>query len=442
MRQHVLGGICLSIGLLAASPSAARTDAVLRWNENAGRAATAACLNPDGNALAEARMYAMVQIAVHDAVNAIRRQSRSYAYDVQAPGGTSSSAAVAAAARDVLVAVIGGQLQESAECIQRGLATVEADYAAALGELPDNTPKARGIAVGQAAARAILALRANDGSDTPLVDPGYPQGMLPGEYKFSPGIPFAFAPRWGEVTPFVLSSSSQFRAGPPFPVASGDYADDFNEVKSLGGDGVTTPSARTAEQTEIALFWVESSPLAWNRIARQISARANLDLNANARLFGLLNMALADGYIGSWEGKYHYNFWRPVTAIQEADTDGNPNTSADPNWTPLHFTYPMPDHDSAHSVEGGAAAEVLKRFFGTDRIRFRNCSMTLPAGQTCTDARPKLRSFRSFTEAANENGLSRILVGIHFRRAVEEGIEHGRNIGRRAVERFMRPVDD
>jgi len=440
MRQHVLGCVCLSIVVLAASPSAARTDAVLRWNENAGRAATAACLNPDGNALAEARMYAMVQIAVHDAVNAIRRQSRPYAYDVPAPGGTSSSAAVAAAARDVLVAVIG-QLQEPGECVPRGLATVEADYAAALAELPDNQPKARGIAIGQAAARAILALRANDGSDTLLADLGYPQGSAPGEFKFVPGIPFAFAPRWGEVTPFVLSDSAQFRAGPPLPIGSGDYADDFNEVNSLGGDGVNTPSARTAEQTQIALFWVESSPLAWNRIARGISARANLDLNDNARLFGLLNMALADGYIGSWEGKYHYNFWRPVTAIHEADTDGNPQTSADPGWTPLHFTYPMPDHDSAHSVEGGAAAEVLKRVFGTDRIRFRNCSMTLPAGQTCTDARPKLRSFRSFTEAANENGLSRILVGIHFRRAVEEGIEHGRNIGRWAVERFMRPLD-
>ena len=441
MRLHVLGGICLSVVVLTASPSAARTDAVLRWNENAGRAAKAACLNPDGNALAEARMYAMVQIAVHDAVNAIHRRSRPYAYDVLAPGGTSSSAAVAAAARDVLVAVIG-QLQEPGVCVPRGLATVEADYAAALDEIPDNQPKARGIAVGQAAARAILALRANDGSDTLLVDPAYPQGSMPGEFKFVPGIPFAFAPRWGEVMPFVLSASSQFRSGPPFPVDSSDYADDFNEVKSLGGDGVTTPSARTPEQTEIALFWVESSPLAWNRIARGIAARANLDLNDNARLFGLLNMALADGYIASWEGKYHYNFWRPVTAIQEADTDGNPNTSADPGWTPLHFTYPMPDHDSAHSVEGGAAAEVLKRVFGTDRIRFRNCSMTLPAGQTCDDARPKLRSFRSLTEAANENGLSRILVGIHFRRAVEEGIEHGRNIGRRAVELFMRPVDD
>ena len=441
MRQHVMGGVCLAIGLLTASPSAAGTDAVLRWNENAGKAAAAACLTPEGNALAESRMYAMVHIAVHDALNAIDRRSRRYAYDVQAKGGTSSSAAIAAAARDVLAAVIG-QLQESGECIQRGLATVEADYAAALGELPDNQPKARGIAVGQAAASAILAMRANDGSDTTLADTTYQEGTAPGDYRFTPGTPFAFAPRWGEVTPFVLRESSQFRAGPPFPIESSAYAEDFNEVKSLGADGITTPTTRSAEQTEIGLFWIESSPLAWNRIARQISARSNLDLHENARLFGLLNMAMADGYIGSWEGKYHYKFWRPITAIREGDSDGNPDTSGDPTWTPLGFTYPMPDHDSAHSVEGGAAAEVLKRFFGTDRVRFRNCSMTLPAGKKCTDAAPTLRSFRSFTEAANENGLSRILIGIHFRRAVEEGIEHGRNIGRRAVGLFLRPVDD
>jgi hypothetical protein len=194
--------------------------------------------------------------------------------------------------------------------------------------------------------------------------------------------------------------------------------------------------------TEIGLFWIESSPLAWNRLARSISEQRNLGLNANARLFGLLNIALADGYIGSWESKYHHNFWRPVSAIHLADIDGNPDTAGDPNWTPLQLTYPMPDHDSAHSVEGGVGAEVLKQFFGTDRISFRACSLTLPAGSTCADPSPRLRSFVSFSQAANENALSRILIGIHFRRAVEEGVEHGRKIGRRAVQQYFRPVHD
>ena len=167
----------------------------------------------------------------------------------------------------------------------------------------------------------------------------------------------------GRRHPFVLNDSSQFRPGPPYAVTSKKYTADFNEVKALGGDDITTPSARTAEQTEIALFWVESSPLQWNRIARTVSGSEGLDMWENARLFGLLNMALADGYIGSFETKSHYNYWRPVTAIQTADTDGNPSTSADPTWTPLVATPPIPDYDSAHSVEGrsrGCPQAVLR----------------------------------------------------------------------------------
>ena len=441
MKLNVVGGICLCICLLVAWPSSASTDAVLWWNESAGRAAIAACLAPTGNALAESRMYAMVHVAMHDALNAIDRQSRPYAFEAQVTGRTSRNAALASAARDVLVSVLG-QLQESAQCIQDGIASVEADYAAALAVIVDGDAKTRGVMLGQAAAEAILTLRATDGSDTPLQDFSYPQGTQPGQYRFHSGLPFAFAPGWGDVTPFVLRHASQFRAGPPYRIESRKYAADFNEVKSFGGDGIF-PNVRTPEQTEIGFFWVESSPLAWNRIARSISARAHLSVHANARLFGLLNMALADGYIGSWESKYHYSFWRPVTAIHQADSDGNPDTAGDPTWTPsLGFTYPIPDHDSAHSVEGGAAAEVLKEFFGTDHIRFKACSMTLPAGSTCADPSPRLRSYSSFSEAANENGLSRILIGIHFRRAVTEGIEHGRKIGRRAVNRYLRPVHD
>ena len=175
------------------------------------------------------------------------------------------------------------------------------------------------------------------------------------------------------MTPFVLEDSAQFRPGPPYSVTSRKYAADVNEVQALGGDGLTTPSVRTDEQTEIAYFWVESSPLAWNRIARTVARSQHVDLWEHARLFGLLNMALADGYIGSFDTKYDYNFWRPVTAIREAATDGNPRTIADPTWTPLVTTPPIPDYDSAHSVEGGAAAVVLARVLG-NRVSFRACS--------------------------------------------------------------------
>jgi hypothetical protein len=248
-------------------------------------------------------------------------------------------------------------------------------------------------------------------------------------------------PESGGITPVHPARQLAVPARSPLQGDREQVPADFAEGKRLGGDGITTPSERSAEQTEIALFWVESSPLQWNRIARTVSAETRLDLWEQARLFGLLNMAMADGYISSFETKYHYNYWRPVTAIQTADTDGNPNTSADPTWTPLVGTPPIPDYDSAHSVEGGAASKVLKRFFGTDHISFTTCSLTLPPGGTCTDATPILRHFTGFSQAAEENGFSRILVGFHFRKAVDEGIEHGRKIANRAVDRFLRPAD-
>ena len=219
MKQNVVGSVCLSLSVLMSWPGAASADDILTWNANAGKAAIAACLSPEGNALAEARMYAMAHAAMHDALNAIERKSRPYVFDTQVTAATSSPAAIATAARDVLVSVIM-QLQESAACIQNGVASVEADYTAALAAIPNGVEKSRGVVLGQAAAAAVISLRALDGSDTPLVDPAYPQGTEPGEYRFTPGTPFAFAPGWGDVTPFVLNSSSQFRARPPYKVDS------------------------------------------------------------------------------------------------------------------------------------------------------------------------------------------------------------------------------
>lgn len=218
------------------------------------------------------------------------------------------------------------------------------------------------------------------------------------------------------------------------------YAADYNEIKLIGGDDITTTSTRTPDQTEIGLFWIESSPLAWNRLARAIAVERAFDLWENARLFGLLNLAMADGYTASWEAKYHYLFWRPVTAIRLGDTDGNPETEGVADWTPLQWTYPMPDHDSGHAVQGGVAAEILRQVFGTDDVAFKACSMTVGPGLTCADATPVLRSYASFSQAADENAVSRIYIGIHFRHAVEEGVRHGRKIADYAVHQFMKPV--
>jgi hypothetical protein len=443
MKNQVIGRIALGLSLLVLWPSISSADAVITWSENASKAAKAACLYISGNGLFESRMYAMMHAAVHDAVNAIDRRSRPYAYDASANGPASADAAAAAAARDVLVPVFK-TMPDTQQCIDAGVASVEASYAAALVAIANGPAKSNGIALGQAAAAAILNLRANDGSATTTwVDPNFPQGTLPGEWRFTPepeAPQIAFAPDWGEITPFVLQKSSQFRPQAPYHLASAKYAADYNEIKGLGGNGTTTPSARTADQTEIGLFWIESSPLAWNRLARAVSADRSLDLWENARLFTLLNLAMADGYIASWEAKYHYLFWRPITAIRLGDTDGNPDTEVDVDWTPLQFTYPIPDHASGHATQGGVAAEALKQFFGTDDIAFTACSTTLPAGSTCDDPGVVWRSYTSFSQAADENAVSRIYIGIHFRRAVEEGTEHGRKIAAFAFHQFLKPV--
>jgi hypothetical protein len=455
MRLHIRTFLVFALTVVAFTPlpppagqhvttaSAATVDAVLAWNKNAGEAATAACIAPLDNPLHESRIYAIMHVAIHDALNAINRRSRPYAFDGHRQPGASPDAAVAAASRTVLVTLIDQLPSEltPAPCIAAGKASAEADYAAALGLLPDSQAKTQGIALGEAAARAILARRATDGASVgPFLNFACSQDTEPGEYQCLPDTPFTVFEVWADVTPFVLKDSSQFRPGPPYRVKSDKYAADFNEVKSLGGDGIITASRRTADQTEIALFWWESSPLKWNRIARTISPGQGLDLWENARLFGLLNVALADGYIAMVATKNHYNFWRPITAIRNGDTDGNPDTTGDPNGTSLRGTPPDQDYASGHSIEGGAGAEVLKQFFGTDQVPFQDCSASLPAGSTCSDPSPVLRSYSTFSQAADENAFSRILIGFHFRKAVEEGTNYGRDIGRRAANLYFRPV--
>ena len=415
-------------------------QAVVEWNARAAEAALACGLAPTNNPLHESRMYAMMHLAIHDSLNAISRRVEPYAYSAQAKGAA-PLAAIAAAARGTLVAAVGTLPEPFSACAAIEVPAIEADYVAALAAVPDGDAKDRGVALGNAAAQAIVALRTGDGSDTLLFDTAYPQGDEPGEYRFtSAEFPFAFAPGWGDVTPFALTSGAQFRSDDPYPLTSRAYSRDFNEVKALGGNGTTTPSGRTADQTEEARFWVESSPLLWNRLARSLAEQRRLDAWQAARLFGLLDIALTDGYIGTFNQKYDQNFWRPVTAIRAAGTDGNPLTSPDATWTPLVTTPPIPDHDSGHSVEGGAAAAVLRGFFGSDRAHFELCSFTLLPGETCTDPSPTMRSFDSFSQAAAENADSRVLVGFHFRHATTSGTTHGLKIGQYVVRNFLEPA--
>ena len=377
----MLAGVALTAPPVQASDHPPRPrvgSAVLDWNDAATRAAAAACIAPNDNPLNESRMYAMAQLAVHDALNAIDRRYDSYGPAFTARRNANPKAAVAAAAQDTLVSAISEiQAPVPQSCRDAGIASVEEFYAAQLQQVPDGRAKRRGLAAGHRAADGIIALRRGDGADTPLVVANFPQGSR----RESGASPRTFRLRshraGGRSKPFGLTDADQFSAPGPLPLSSARYARDVNEVKALGGDGVTTPTRRSADQTEIALFWLESSPTMWNRVARQLARSHRLDGWQQARMLGQLNIALADGYIATFTKKYRELFWRPVTAIRAADRDGNSRTSADPTWTPLRTTPPIPDHDSGHAVEGGAAAGALRAFFGTDRLRFAVCSDSL-----------------------------------------------------------------
>ena len=189
-----------------------------------------------------------------------------------------------------------------------------------------------------------------------------------GKYQCTPGFPFVGFEIWGDVTPFVLQDNTQFRPGPPYAITDAKFKKDLDEVKSLGGDGKTTPSARTDDQTEVALFWLESSPLKWSRIARTVATNKGLNTWESARLLALLNMTLADGYVAMVASKNHYNFWRPVTAIRNADIDGNPATDLDSSWQPIAATPMHPEYPCAHCILSGSVAGVVKAVFGTEEI--------------------------------------------------------------------------
>ena len=249
------------------------------WNANAGKAAVAACISPVGPSPAEARLYAMTHIAIHDALNAISRRSEPYAYDARARHNASPDARSPRRRT-----TCSSRSSASLDCSCRRTASTRPSKAWKTTTRPRSAVcgtgrrRTAGLELGQDAAEAILDLRAGDlARELTVGDPAYVEGTEPGGYRFTPGTPFAFAPRLGELTPFVLRSASQFRPGPPHPVTDSRYTADFDEVKGLGGDVVTTPSSRTPDQTQIALFWVESSPLQWNRIARTVAASAGLD---------------------------------------------------------------------------------------------------------------------------------------------------------------------
>jgi len=403
-------------------------DMVLQWNEAA--VYTSLELQKIPNAppvtpFVEARYYAMVNVAMHDALNNIVPKYQTYALKDARDKNADANAAVAQAAYDVIVAMYD-KLNPPAFFTTPPIKNyIDNLLQQSLSAIADGDAKTKGINLGKASAAAVLQKRANDGIATVM----YPvtEGTLPGEYRFTfpfdgpPFNGFLDSPGWGDITNFGGETSTQFLPPAPYAVNSTEYTADYNEIKKLGCATCTGPNGRTQEQEEIAKFWVENSPYGWNKVAREIIAQQNMDAWRVSRLLSLLQMSEADAYIGALKAKMHYFYWRPVTAIQMGDNDGNPNTVGDPNWQVLWFpTPPVPDYPSAHATAGGAAAEVIKDFFNNDNFSFSFGSTTLPGHQ---------RNFNSLSQAARENSLSRIYVGYHFRKACMEGEELGRKIG-------------
>ena len=411
-RVPIIACVCL----ISAAP--ARADVVVDWNQFAAQAIGAAS-RPGPSGVFD---FAMVHLAMHDAIQAFEGRFQPYCGAIPNAVG-SPTAAAATAAHDVLVSLFPTQT-----------GTLDAfydDYLDGLG-LTGNA----GVFVGQQAAVCILNLRVGDGRFPSNPEPFYGGTGLgqwrPTSFQGTPPAPVPMVAPWiATVTPFTLKDSAQFRASPPPPhLTSGKYARDYNEVKALGG---LDNSARSVEQTDIAYFFADNSILLWTRVVRTVSGAHLSNIGDSARLFALVYVAIADAYITSWDSKVHWNFWRPITAIHEGDKDGNPRTAGDLAWESLITTPSYPDYTSGANANSGATTTMLANFFGTDKVTF---SMTSNTPQVINKTRPYSR----FSDAAQDVVDARIYAGIHFRFADVVARRQGAHVANWAFSHFLRPV--
>jgi hypothetical protein len=409
---------------------AATADVVVDWNSIAAQAVAAGgAVRPGPSGLID---LAMVQLAVHDALQAFQGRYEFYSGPIVDASG-SPVAAVAKAARDVLYGVGLTVITASP------LVTVDDLYSAYLSS-HSLLPTDPGILVGQQAAVNILNLRVNNTGAGPPNPEQFFGGTNPGEWRptsfTASGQPVPMTAAYlGTLIPFMLHEAGQFRGNPPPHLKSGKYVDDYNEVKALGR---LTGSARTPEQTDTALFFADNAIQYWNRALRALPDALFADSGDRARLFALVNAAMADALITSWESKLHWNFWRPLTAIQLGDTDGNPRTDGDPTWQPFLATPNYPDYTSGANNLSGAATTMLANFFGTDKMSFTMTSNFVhPSG-----LRPQNpRVYERFSDAAGDVVDARIFEGIHFRSADEVARRQGKQVANSVFSHYLRPVN-
>jgi PAP2 superfamily len=371
----------------------------------------------------EAAVYmGIVHVAIYDAAVAIEGDYKPYAPTPAAPADTSPEAAVATAAHDTLIG-----LQPTLGLNPSQQAILDDDYTAYMAAIPDGTAKTNGITVGQQAAQAILALRANDGRDAnPSVANLNPPAAGPGVWQPDPTKP-VLGLRLPGITPLALKSASQFRPDGPNALTSAEYAADLNQVEQLGSVDSTT---RTPAQTAQALFWTDHDIRMWNDGLLRLAAARRLDLVQTARMLAMAHVAGGDAMIACFDAKYHYWFWRPYQAIPGADSDGNPATTADPIWKPLAATPNFPEYPSAHACHSTAVVAALTAFFGTD-----NVPMTLDSRVTNTT-----RDYYRLEEIVKDVDWARVLVGFHFRNSDLQGTALGRKVGRYVASHYFQPL--
>lgn len=378
------------------------SEVIFKWNAIGQEVMQGATYNP----LLASRIQAMMHLAMHDALNGIAPVFETYALKER-----DKKADPIAAASTAAYTVLLESFPDKKEQLDRAMTEVLKDVKSA-------DALERGRALGTNAAKGILDIRNSDGAfGNPVGKNTNPEE--PGLYQTTPPMPFVYAPFWTTMKPFALTSPDQFRIAPMPSLSSEEYAIAFNEVKQKG---CKENSTRTAEETAIAKFWYEFSEIGWNRVAITAARDAKLDLLTTARLLALVNMALADGYTAGWDSKFHYNFWRPYTAIRKASTDNNEKTVEDEAWEPLMGTPPVHDYPSTHSVLGGGAATVLSEILG------ENTGFTMTS--TSAETVGYMRTFKSFKQAAIENGDSRVYAGIHFRFSCDAGVKQGEQIGK------------
>lgn len=403
-HSQMLRASLIALLFTASAPPDARADVVTDWNEKAGAIVVKAGIGP----LPAERALAMVQASVYEAVNAITQRYPASDLKLEAGSAASVEAAVAAANRAMLTKLVPSQE-----------AMIDEAYKTALTAVADGPAKTHGIAVAEKAVAAILAWRANDGA---AAGESYRPHTRAGTY-----VPTVIpeAPQWRYRKPWLMTSPAQFRPGPPPGLSSDVWAHDYNEVKALGGK---QSRQRTAEQTDIARFWEEVMPPIYHGIVRSVANAPGRDLTRNARLFAAVTQATDDALIAVFDAKYHYGFWRPLTAIRNGDIDGNEATQRDESWVPFIETPMHPEYPCAHCITSGVVGTILQAELRNEPIPLLTTTSNAAGGVS--------RSWTTIDEFMREVPNARLYDGVHYRNSGKVGTEMGKQIARLAIEKY------